>query len=170
MNGPAVRRYIIGHLADHAIAFGIKEFVGVVCPQALMDVHPPTVVLEKRLGHECRRETVLAGDILWHVFVHHDVVGLPSQGIEAHIDFHLAGGGHLMMVFLDINAGLNHLECHFSPDVVHLVGRRRREITFFMTRPVAQIRFGVVPRIPDTFLRIDFVETHHGCWYQRQCY
>ena len=64
-----------------------------------------------------------------------------------------------MMVLFDIDAGLHHLDGNFGADIMHLVGRRDREITFFMARAVAQVGFGGIAGIPDTFLRINVIET-----------
>ena len=64
-----------------------------------------------------------------------------------------------MMVFFNINTGLDHFQGHCGTDVMQLVGGGNREITFFVTRSVAQIGFGVIAGIPDTFLRINFVKT-----------
>jgi len=123
-------------------------------------MHPRTVILKERFWHESHRETILNGNILGDVLVHHYAVCLFEQGIKSHTEFYLAAGSYFMMMFLDVNSCLYHLECHFSPDVVHLVGRRHREISFFMTGAVAQIGFRGITGVPDSFLRVDFVETH----------
>jgi hypothetical protein len=42
---------------------------------------------------------------------------------------------------------------------MHLVGRRTREITFFVTRAITQVGLRGIAGIPDTFMRIDGIET-----------
>ena len=86
--GKQTANVVLAQLADHAIAFGIKELVGIAFPQTLVDMHTGTVILKERFGHKGNRVTILYGDILGNVFVQHHFIRLPEQGVEAHAELH----------------------------------------------------------------------------------
>src|ERR1700687_758347 len=71
----------------------VVEQVCLALPQTLMNVHSRGVVLEQRFGHERRSHIVLAGGILDHVFVDHQVVSHAGERSEAHVYFVLPPGG-----------------------------------------------------------------------------
>ena len=77
-----------------------------------MHVHAGAVVLEQGLGHEGRRHAVGAGDVLDHVFVHHQIVAHARQRIVAHVDLGLAAGGDFVVMGLDLDAEVHHGEDH----------------------------------------------------------
>ena len=120
-------------------------------------MHAGAVVLEERLGHEGDGVAVLHSDILGDVLVEHDVIRHLGQGVETHAELALAAGGHLVMVLLDVEAGLHHLEGHLGADAVDLVGRRHREVAFLGAGPVAQVVALAVAGVPDAFLGVDLV-------------
>ena len=85
---------------------------------------PGAVVLEDRLGHEGRRQTVGPGHVLDHVLVEHELVGHGSQRVEAHVDLGLAGGAHLVVLDLDLDPELLHGQDHLRAEVLEVVHGR----------------------------------------------
>ena len=122
-----------------------------------MDVHARRVVLKEGFGHKRRRLAVFASGVLNHVLVDHQVVGHASQRRIMHVDFGLTGRRHLMMMGLDAYSQLFQFEHHLGAKVLHAVDRGCREISFFLSRLVAEVRLLLSCRVPDALLRIDFV-------------
>ena len=104
------RRYNIWRLADSAISLSIVKIVVFVFPEALVNMHPGTVILEKRLGHKSYGETLFNCDILANVFIHH-FFSACAQCIESHAELCLTCGGDFMMVIFDVDAG-HYLQGH----------------------------------------------------------
>src|SRR2546427_11364563 len=61
-----------------------------------------------------------------------------------------------MMVFLDRDPGLLHLQNHLAPDVLLGVHGRNREVALLVTRLVAEIG-SLPPRVPDSLVGINEV-------------
>ena len=79
-----------------------------------------------------------------------------TSGLKAHVDFGLAGGGDFVMLLLDPDADLLHLQHHFGADVLQRVGWRYREVAFLVARLVAQIG-AFLAAVPDAFFGFDEV-------------
>ena len=105
-----------------------------------MHVHPGTVVLEERLGHERRDVAVLSGDVLDDVLVDHHLVAHLGQRVEPHVDLGLPGGADLVVLHLDAHSRLDELEHDLGTKVLQLVGRRDREVTLLVPRPERHVR------------------------------
>jgi len=101
---------------------------------------------------------VLLGHILNDVFVEHHVVGGLDQGIEAEIDFGLAGGGHLVMLAFNLDAQLFHEQAHLGADVLLGIGRADGKIPFLVADFVAEVGHFLATGVPDGFLAVDGVE------------
>ena len=121
-------------------------------------MHPRGVVLEQRLRHERCGHAVLAGGVLHHVFVHHQIVGHAGKRREAHVDLVLAAGRDLMVMGFDRNPQLFHGQHHFGAEGLHAVGRGHGKISLLRARLVGQIRRFLLAGIPTAFAGIDFVE------------
>ena len=106
-------------------------------------MHAGAVVAEEGLGHEGGDLAVVAGHVLDDVLVGHDLVGHAHQAVEAHVDLGLAGGGHLVVVLLDVDAHLVQLLHHGGADVLLGVGGRHREIPLLVAGLVAEVEFAV---------------------------
>ncbi len=91
-----------------------------VLPDRLVAVHPRAVVAEDRLRHERRRLAGALRGVADDVLVHHQLVGHPRQGREAHVDLALAGGGDLVMVVLAHDAELLEDQHHLGAELVEL--------------------------------------------------
>ncbi len=126
-------------------------------PEALVRMHARAVVAVHRLRHERHDEAVLRGDVLDDVLVLHNPVRHVHERREAHVDLGLAGGAHLVVVHLDLDAGLLEREHHARAQVLQLVGRRDREVALLETRAVREVRGVVGARVPDAFVRVDVV-------------
>jgi hypothetical protein len=97
-------------------ADGVEGFLGnagvlvageqgvVVLPDADVGVHAGAVVFKKRFGHEGHGVAGFVGHVFQHIFEPHELVGHLQQRLEAHVDFGLAGSGHLVMLALDVDA------------------------------------------------------------------
>ena len=134
---------VAGHLGEQRVAVGVVEERLIVVPEALVGVHAGAVVAEERLGHERGGVAVLVGDVLDDVLVHHQPVGHLGQGVEPHVDLGLAGGAHLVVVDLDVDAGLDQRQHDLRAEVLQLVGRRHGEVAFLVARPVAEVGLAV---------------------------
>src|SRR5690606_11242061 len=100
-------------------------------------VHAGTVVAIQRLGHEGRGLAVGVSDVLHAVFQGLGFIGLGHQGVEAHADFVLAGGGDFVVVNLDHQAHFFHGVAHGGTDFVVVIDRRYLYVTTLDARTVA---------------------------------
>ena len=121
-------------------------------------MHAVSVVSEQRLRHKCHHFVILLRDIFGDVFVVHHVVRHLLEGSKAKIDFGLSGSTHLVVLFLDRNTRFLQFQAHFAADVLHCVGRRNREISFFVPDLVTKVRKLFPGRIPVPFDAIDAME------------
>ncbi len=126
------------HLGESGIAVAGKEGLAVL-PQRLVGVHAAAVVAEEGLGHEGRRLAVAPGDVLDDVLEPAELVGALHQGVEAEVDFGLAGGGHLVVLPLHLDAHCGQHQAHLGADVALAVERRDREIAFLVADLVAAV-------------------------------
>src|SRR5258705_12539323 len=123
-----------------------------------MNVHSRGVVLEQRFGHERRSHFVLAGGILDHVLVDHQVVSHAGERSEAHVYFVLAAGRYFMVMGFNLDPERLHREHHFGAESLHAVGRGNRKVSLFRARLMAQIRRFLLAGVPAALAGIDFVE------------
>ena len=77
---------------EQRISLWIVEDVLAVFPDTLVDVHPGTVVLEKRFRHEGGNQIVLTRHILDDVLIQRNLIGNPSHRIKADVDLALPCG------------------------------------------------------------------------------
>ena len=126
-------------------------------PQRLVDVHARAVVTEDRLRHEGRGLAVAPGDVLHDVLEEHQVVGRGEQRVELVVDLGLAGGAHLVVLALDLEAGLVQLQGDLGAQVGEVVDRRGREVAALVADLVAAV---VLERagVPGAGLGVDVVE------------
>ena len=132
-----------------------------VLPDRLVAVHARAVVLEQRLRHERDRLAVAAGDVLDAVLVDHQLVAHLDDRAELHVDLGLAAGRHLVVLGLDLDAALLHLEAHLGADVLQRVHRRDREVALLVARLVAEVRTAGVllaAGVPAALDRVEEVE------------
>ena len=120
-------------------------------------MHAGAVVVEERLGHERGDLVVAARDVLDDVLVPEDLVRHRQQGVEAHVDFALAGGGHFVVVHFDRDTDLLHLDDHLAADVLQRVVRRDGEVAFLEARLIAQVRVFLATGVPRTLDAVDVV-------------
>ena len=128
-------------------------------PQTLVGVHARTVVSEERFGHQRGGLAVFASHVFDDVFVEHHIVGGAHQGVEAKVDFRLAGGSHFVVLAFDADAELFHHQAHFGADVLLGVPRGDRKITFLVSDFVTQIGQFLPSRVPNGLPGIDLVES-----------
>jgi len=121
-----------------------------------MGMHAGAVVAEDRLGHEGHGHAVALGYVFTNVLIPGQPVRHLHQALKAHVDFGLARGGHFMVLLLDPDADLLHLQHHLSADILQRVGGRYGEIALLITRLVAQIA-AVLTAVPRAFFRFDEV-------------
>src|SRR5262245_19270131 len=121
-----------------------------------MRMHPAAVIPEKRLRHEGDGLPVPTRDMLDDVLVHHHLVSRSHQRVEPDVDFGLPGGRHFMVVLLDGDSHLFHLENHFTADVLLRVRRWNWEVAFLMADLAAEID-AFLTHVPDAFVGIDVV-------------
>ena len=112
----------------------------------------------KRLRHERGRVAGVAGDVLHHVLVEHELVGHAQQRVEAHVDLGLAPGGDLVVLHLDLDPEPLHHEDHLRAQVLEVVHRRDGEVTLLVAGLEAEVRLLVAARVPDALDRVDLVE------------
>ena len=143
------------HVGQTGVTGLVVEQVVAVAPQRLVRVHTRAVVHEERLRHERRGLAPAPRHVLHDVLVVHDLVGSLEQRAVPHVDLRLAGGADLVVLHLDRDAHLLHLEHHLGTQVLVLVHRRDREIAFLVPGPVAA-RAGL-PGTPHAFGGVDEV-------------
>ena len=102
---------------------------------------------------------MLARDVLDDVLVHHHRIGSLDQSVETIIDFRLTGRGHFVMLPLNFYAELFHDQAHLRADILLLIQRGDREVTFFVADLVTQVGHFLPAGVPDRFLGIDAVES-----------
>src|SRR3979490_2220942 len=149
---------VAAKLAQLGVVRLVVEQVGLALPQTLMNVHSRGVVLEQRFWYERRGQAVLAGGVLNHVFVDHQVVGHTGERGEAHVYFVLAAGRDFMVMGFDLDPQRLHRQHHFGAKILHAVGRGNRKVSLFRARLVAQIRRFLLTGVPTALAGIDFVE------------
>ena len=126
-------------------------------PDALVRMHAGTVVPKDRLGHKGGGFAMSAGHVLDDVLVHHQVIRRLDQRTEADIDFRLSCRRRLVVVLLDGNPDLLHLQDHLAADILLRIGRWNRKVTFLVTDLSAQV-VAFLPDVPGAFFGIDEVE------------
>ncbi len=94
---------------------------------------------------------------LHDVLVDHQLVGHLEERREAHVDLGLPRRRHLVVVRLDDDPEILHLQDHLAADVLLGVGRRDREVAFLEARLVAEVRSLVAPAVPLALDRVDEV-------------
>jgi len=128
-----------------------------VLPHRHVDVHAGAVVALQRLGHEGGRLAVGVGDVVDHVFVFLDLVGLFGEAREDQAQLVLARGD-LVVVLVHLHADALHGRQHLRAQVLRVVDRVDREIAALDARAMAAVALlerGVgVPRAVD---RVDLV-------------
>ncbi len=129
-----------------------------VLPDRLVDMHARAVVAIERLGHEGGGETALAGDVLHHILVHHEIVRHAQQGCETHVDLALPRGRHLVVMAFHGNAEELHHPHHLAAHVLQRVRGGHREVALLGTDLVAEVRRLLGARVPVALDRIDLVE------------
>ena len=87
----------------------------------------------------------------------HHVVGGLQQGAEALIDFALPGGGHFVVMALDVQADFHHAHHHLRAQVLEMIDGRGGEVAFLEARAIAQVVL-VAAAVPASFVRIDVEE------------
>ena len=117
------------------------EQVLAVLGNGLVHVHAGTVVANDGLGHEGGGFAVGMGHVVHAVLEYLYFIGLLHHGVEAHANLTLAGGGHLVVVHLDVQAHLLHGGTHGGADIVQRVNRRHGEVAALHARAVARIAF-----------------------------
>ena len=123
-----------------------------------MRVHPGAVVGEERLRHEGDGLAGLPRDVLADVLVPLQRVGDLHQRVEPEVDLGLAGGGHLVVLRLDLQPHLLHDADHLVAQVVLRVGRRDGEVPFLVARLVAEVRLLLSPGVPGPLVGVDGIE------------
>ena len=83
---------------------------------------------------------------------------MTSSVSKLHVDLGLAGGGHLVVLDLDLDAEALHGEDHLGPQVLEVVGRRDREVPLLGTDLVAEVRSFVGAGVPVPLDRVHLVE------------
>ena len=129
-----------------------------ILPDADVGVHAGAVVLEQGFGHEGHGVAIAGGHVFQDILEPHELVSHEQQRLEAHVDFGLAGGGHLMVLALHGNAQLFQDEQHFGAQILELVHGRYGEIALFVAGFISQVGAFVTPRIPDALHGVDFIE------------
>ena len=121
-------------------------------------MHAGAVVAEQRLGHERGGITQVVADVLDHVLVRQQPVRGLHQGAELEVDLGLAGGGHLVVLDLDRDAGLDQRQHDLRAHVLQAIHRWDREVSLLVPRPVPQVGAAAVPaRVPDPLFGVDVV-------------
>ena len=114
-------------------------------PDRLVAVHARAVVAIDRLRHEGRGLAVDVGDLVDAVFVDLHLVSHQRQRVEFHAEFVL-GGGHFVVMLLDLDAHLGHRTEHFGAHVLNRILRRNRKVARLGADAVAEVAafiFGV---------------------------
>ena len=84
---------------------------------------------------------MIACDVLDDVFVQQHLVGHTGQTRIAHVDLRLTGGADFEMMQLNLNAHFFQGQDHLRADILHMIHRRHRQITFLVARLVSQVLF-----------------------------
>ena len=80
-----------------------------------------------------------------------------SRGVEAQVDFALAGGGHFVVMTLDVQAAGLHLQHHVGAQILEVIHRRSREVAFLVARTIAEVVL-LAAGVPAALIGIDVVE------------
>ena len=144
------------HLRHPRIPVSGKQRLATL-PQRLVSVHTAAIVLENRLRHERHRLAILIGNILDDVLVEHHVISRPHQRIELQVNLGLAAGCHFVMVTFHFQPAGLHGHDHLTAQVLIVVRRRHREISFLITRTISLVILHP-SRIPTSLFRIDKVK------------
>src|SRR2546428_581163 len=102
-------------------------------------MHTAAVVLEDRLGHERHRFSGLVGSVFPNVPVVHHVVSGGHQRGGLQVVFGRPASCDLVVVTFHFQAAALHGHHHFAAQVLIVVGRRHREISFLVTWTISQI-------------------------------
>ena len=153
---------VLARFAEEGVPLLIEERGFAVLPEALVRVHPGAVVGEERLWHERSNLIVLVRHVLDDVAVPHHVVSHHEQRAEPHVDLTLSRGRYLVVMHLDNDAHLRHRQYHLAADVLQRVVWRDREVAFFETRLVPQVRLLVTTAVPFALYGVDVVVA--GVW------
>ena len=146
-------------VAGLRVAVLIVEDGLAILPERLVRVHAGAVVTKERLGHERRRLAVLMGYRLDDVLVDLDGVTYGHHGAVVESDLGLSRRGHLVMVLVDVQAGVHHRKDDMGAQVLLGVRRREREVAALQPRAMREVRSVVLiegaARVPDALFGID---------------
>src|SRR5690606_6582615 len=109
-------------LRQAAVAVAGEQVLAVLA-QRLVHVHAAAVVADDRLGDDGGGLAVAVPDVPAAVLQRPPLVGLLHQGVDLGAALALAGGGHLVVVVLDLDAGLFQALAHLGAQFVQRVGR-----------------------------------------------
>ena len=150
-----------GHVGQAGVAGLVEEQRLAALPQRLVHVHARAVVLEDRLRHERHRVAGGVRHVLDDVLVEHELVGHRQQRVEAHVDLGLAGGAHLVVLHLDLDAQLLERQDHLRAEVLEAVHWRDGEVPLLVAGLVPEVRAAVelelATRVPHALDRVDVV-------------
>ena len=119
---------------------------------------PDPLSWNRGLGMNVAVNPAARGHVLHDVLVEHELVGHDEQRVELHVDLGLAGGGHLVVLDLDLDAEALHGEDHLRAQVLEVVGRGDREVALLGADLVAEVGPLVGAGVPVPFDRVDLVE------------
>ncbi len=149
---------VAGHVRQAGVAHLVVEERLAVLPERLVAVHAGAVVPEERLGHEGDRVAVLDRGVLDDVLVQHQVVGGLEQRAEPEVDLGLAGGAHLVVLHLGLDAGVDQAADHLGAQVGEVVHRRHREVAALVARLVPEVAALLgLAGVPGALDRVDVV-------------
>ena len=108
---------IHGGLAQHGITVLIVEDVFPILLEQHMHVHTVAGLAVQGFGHQGGG---LAGPhrlVADHILDGHGIVRQPGHLPQLHLDLHLAGAAHLVVVVLDVDAVFGQLQTGLVPDI-----------------------------------------------------
>ena len=129
-----------------------------IFPERHVGVHAGAVIAEERLGHEGDAFVVPLGHVSDDVLVVLQVIRHHFHRREANIDLRLTRGGDFMMLALDRDACLLHLQAHLVANVLQAVGRPDWEVAFFRANFVTEIWKFFPGAVPMPFRAVDEME------------
>ena len=113
----------VGLAAQMGVAVVVGEHRLTILQQQHMHVHAAAGLAVDGLGHKGGALTVLEGGVVDDVLDHHGGIGHLHHLAQLRLDLKLAGSGHLGMMVIDVNAGIQHMHHHLGTALIgHVKG------------------------------------------------
>ena len=94
-----------------------------------MDMHAAACLSGDRFRHQSRRAAIPGCFIFNDILGSHGIVGKGEHVAQLDFDLHLSASADFMVMILDVDAPVLHIQAHLAAKVIHDIHRKGHMIT-----------------------------------------